>query len=938
MRSNPTGGQFRIEKSDGSLSAYPFYVGVDGTALAYYYNASGALKVLLHTNDTSYFGNSLSVGYSTYASTSYMLDVNGTVRLVGALTGTSATFSGVVAIQSNYLDLQNSTYVRFSNTGGGTRWGYIQHNGTDLAFSNDVSGGKFTFDKAAVFTANVSASNFRVYSGATTGGYFIHKAGWVGSGTDYAPSIAAETTYGINFFTNGSASLKMYLATTGQLQLNTYTSATSYTGTAAGYLAFDSSGNVITVAGVAATDNTKLPLSGGTLTGTTSVNAGYSFVANGYNNNGGFAMNNGGQYWGLMNNFGTNDWRLGRGSHQSQNGGWNLRWDAGDNVFINQHLYLNNNYGSTIVGAYSSTVYQGIFAMGDAYKLPLNGSSTGSLYGLAWSHPNAGGVAGNLNTHGLLVMENGAFLAAISGSIRARDDMRAPIFYDSNDTGYYLDPNSTSNLYKFSGGTLSRNNLNRMHTNSPWDTRANQSAAYQNGTMGWGTYSFNSMTNWGSGFTDTWSNPGNAPGGSSHYVGLQSMHHSSENSYNFYGFQMTCAGEADNRFFWRSSWNTPRSWVEMIHSGNIGSQSVNYASSAGNADTVDGEHASNFATHRGEGRNYVEYSRFVYNNGAYSGVGWIEPSDLGVRYASSAGTLSANSTITGLNFGGVFALTGSGANTGNSTGARLSESYGPLWNCGDSATWHHQVINGSSLVGISANGTNYGSGRIYASGNITSTGGNLRSNNWVYSEGNSGWYNDTYGQGLRQVKGGNSTYGNIIAYGENYNGWSGFVTNNSTRTAFMQNSSGDHGFFQDNNYGWSLFFNRGNACWGIGTDNTYSGDGFRCIKYGSAEYGFTTWSDRRAKENIYPITGALNKVLGMNGVYYNYIKDEAKSQHVGFIAQDLLEVLPQSVRYAEDIDEYNINYGPIVSVLAEAIKEQNIEIQSLKAQLQTLLN
>ena len=26
-------------------------------------------------------------------------------------------------------------------------------------------------------------------------------------------------------------------------------------------------------------------------------------------------------------------------------------------------------------------------------------------------------------------MENGTFLAAISGSIRARDDMRAPIFY-----------------------------------------------------------------------------------------------------------------------------------------------------------------------------------------------------------------------------------------------------------------------------------------------------------------------------------------------------------------------------------------------------------------------------------------------------------------------------------------------------------------------------
>lgn len=38
------------------------------------------------------------------------------------------------------------------------------------------------------------------------------------------------------------------------------------------------------------------------------------------------------------------------------------------------------------------------------------------------------------------------------------------------------------------------------------------------------------------------------------------------------------------------------SWKTIIDSGNIGSQSVNYASSAGNADTVDGQHASAFAT------------------------------------------------------------------------------------------------------------------------------------------------------------------------------------------------------------------------------------------------------------------------------------------------------------------------------------------------------
>jgi hypothetical protein len=42
---------------------------------------------------------------------------------------------------------------------------------------------------------------------------------------------------------------------------------------------------------------------------------------------------------------------------------------------------------------------------------------------------------------------------------------------------------------------------------------------------------------------------------------------------------------------------------------------------------------SRVAISRDEGRDYINYSRYVYNNGGYSGSGWVEPSDLGVRYA-----------------------------------------------------------------------------------------------------------------------------------------------------------------------------------------------------------------------------------------------------------------------------------------------------------------
>jgi hypothetical protein len=82
----------------------------------------------------------------------------------------------------------------------------------------------------------------------------------------------------------------------------------------------------------------------------------------------------------------------------------------------NGNFYIDGNYGQSIIGVYSSTVLQGVYAMGSAYMLTAAGGP-GTLYGLAWSHPNAGGQAANLSGHGLLVMANGGTLAAISDNI-----------------------------------------------------------------------------------------------------------------------------------------------------------------------------------------------------------------------------------------------------------------------------------------------------------------------------------------------------------------------------------------------------------------------------------------------------------------------------------------------------------------------------------------
>jgi hypothetical protein len=358
------------------------------------------------------------------------------------------------------------------------------------------------------------------------------------------------------------------------------------------------------------------------------------------------------------------------------------QFETNGNMYSTGHHYLDSNYGQTIVGRYSSTVYQGIFAMGDSYKLPMDGSSTGSLYGLAWSHPNAGGVAGNLNTHGLLVMENGTFLAAISGSIRARDDVRAPALYDSG---------------------------------------------------------------------------------------------------------------------------------------------------------------SRVAISRGEGRNYVDYSRYVYNNGAYSGSGWVEPSDLGVRYAASANYASSSGSS-----GSTSAVNSTGWGNGNFTWYQTPgglSPYGGSWasflisNHGDGSNYYNQTIImpfwGPPQYSRREGGTNRGPYTFWSTENL-----------------------DPYNLGSSlSVTGSITASSDIIAY-----------------------------------------------------------------------------SDARIKTNVITINNALEKVLSLRGVTYTRTDSDDIKEKIGVIAQEVQKVLPQVV-FEQSNGLLGVSYGNMIGVLIEAIKDQQKEIEELKAKL-----
>ncbi|MGY8867468.1 MAG: hypothetical protein ACKVJK_17855, partial [Methylophagaceae bacterium] len=106
------------------------------------------------------------------------------------------------------------------------------------------------------------------------------------------------------------------------------------------------------------------------------------------------------------------------------------------------------DYGLGVTGTYTSTRLQTIFNMDDQYSISDNGAATNNAYGLYWSHQNAGGLGGanNLNDHGLLIINNGTFRAAISSRAVFSNEVRGTLFRDYNDTGYYVDPASTSRL------------------------------------------------------------------------------------------------------------------------------------------------------------------------------------------------------------------------------------------------------------------------------------------------------------------------------------------------------------------------------------------------------------------------------------------------------------------------------------------------------------
>lgn len=96
----------------------------------------------------------------------------------------------------------------------------------------------------------------------------------------------------------------------------------------------------------------------------------------------------------------------------------------------------------------------------------------------------------------------------------------------------------------------------------------------------------------------------------------------------------------------------------------------------------------------------------------------------------------------------------------------------------------------------------------------------------------------------------------------------------------------------------------------------------------------TQTSDIRLKDDIRPITNALDKVSSLTGYTYRLkTEEESGKRHAGLIAQEVLQVLPEVVSGNAEKGSSNylsLSYGNLVALLVQAMKEMKQELDALR--------
>ncbi|MFC1898460.1 tail fiber domain-containing protein [Candidatus Cloacimonadota bacterium] len=112
---------------------------------------------------------------------------------------------------------------------------------------------------------------------------------------------------------------------------------------------------------------------------------------------------------------------------------------------------------------------------------------------------------------------------------------------------------------------------------------------------------------------------------------------------------------------------------------------------------------------------------------------------------------------------------------------------------------------------------------------------------------------------------------------------------------------------------------------------------------GFATGGYIDGSDECWKDNIQDLDNALDIILSLRGVSFNWNStaypeyEFEQTPQVGFLAQEVNEILPEIVK-EDGNGNMGIDYSKLTPVLLEAIKQQQIQIEELQKHAEILMN
>jgi hypothetical protein len=238
------------------------------------------------------------------------------------------------------------------------------------------------------------------------------------------------------------------------------------------------------------------------------------------------------------------------------------------------------------------------------------------------------------------------------------------------------------------------------------------------------------------------------------------------------------------------------------------------------------------------------------------------------------------------------------------------------------------IVSGSSTVAV-----NSGTGLAVGVGGYSGAGVTLGSAGTVQAKGAivgdttlsiGGGYSDG-GSGLSVSAAGALEFNGALTVGSAGEGVDSTFHGGTSGEAFIFDASENHIKIQNSSAA-TLVTMGGNATSDYGVDVGGGSAGTNNINKVRAS-AFVTFSDESLKKDIEQMNGALDTVMSLKGVEFTWKNSDARD--FGFIAQDVQEILPQAVH--ESAGVHGVDYSRLTSVLVEAVKAQQVQIEELKA-------